>query len=353
MKKAFKITGIILLSLIVLLGAALGVLTIAEYRPAPTETIIADHQVPALEAGTPLTVVTWNCGYGALGNNADFFMDGGNSVYSSDKERVKQNLAGIETVLAAQGADVLLLQEVDLNSDRSYHIDETAVLRSALDGGSEAFAYNYNSLYVPYPLPPIGHVEGGLYTLSRAEIASAERVSLPCPFSWPVRVVNLKRCLLVSRFPIEGSDRELVVINLHLEAYDSGEGKIAQTRQLVSFMQEEYDKGNYVIAGGDFNQTFSNVETSAYPSYEGMWQPGSIDPADFGEDFSLLMDSSVPTCRSLDRPYEGEEPEDFQFYMIDGFIISANVQVDSMETLDLDFTWTDHNPVWLRCSLLP
>ena len=35
------------------------------------------------------------------------------------------------------------------------------------------------------------------------------------------------------RVPIEGTDRELVLVNLHLEAYDDGEGKIAQTRQLL------------------------------------------------------------------------------------------------------------------------
>ena len=30
-------------------------------------------------------------------------------------------------------------------------------------------------------------------------------------------------------------------------------------------MQEEYAKGNYVIAGGDFNQTFPGVDTDKFP----------------------------------------------------------------------------------------
>ena len=96
------------------------------------------------------------------------------------------------------------------------------------------FAYNFNSQYVPYPIPQIGHVESGLLTLTNNEINYSERVKLPCPFSWPVRIVNLKRCLMVDRSPVydaQGNDtgKELVLINLHLEAYDSGEGKIAQT----------------------------------------------------------------------------------------------------------------------------
>lgn len=354
MKKFLKIVAFIILALVLVIALALGVFTVAEYRPGDAETVVADHETPAvLEAGTPLTLVSWNCGYGALGDNADFFMDGGSSVYTADEARVRQNLEGIRDTLKELDPDLAILQEVDINSSRSYGTDGRAVLREALPGASEAFAYNFNTLYVPYPVPPIGHVESGLYTLSRAEARTAERLSLPCPFSWPVRIVNLKRCLLVSRFPVKGTDRELVLVNLHLEAYDSGEGKEAQTRQLVSFMQAEYEKGNYVIAGGDFNQRFTNIDQSAYPVYEGMWQPGEISADAFGENFTLLMDNSAPTCRSLDKPLAGADRDGFQFYLIDGFIVSANVQADAAETLDLGFTCTDHNPVRLRFALQP
>ncbi len=351
--KILKIIGCVLLALVLLVAVALGVFTAAEYRPAGTETLIADHEAdPVLETGKLLTVVSWNCGYGALGDNADFFMDGGTSVYTAERERVESNLEGIRDKLSALAPDLLILQEVDINSSRSYGIDERTVLRRAVpDGASEAFAYNFNALYVPYPFPPIGHVESGLYTLSFAQPRTAERISLPVPFSWPVRLVNLKRCLLVSRYPVKGSEKELVLINLHLEAYDSGEGKEAQTRQLVSFMQEEYAKGNYVIAGGDFNQRFTNVDQSAYPVYEGMWQPGEINADAFGSDFTLLMDNTTPTCRSLDKALAGADAEGFQFYLIDGFIVSANVTPDAVETLDFGFACTDHNPVRMSFTL--
>ena len=351
--KILKAVGCVLLALILLAAVALGVFTAAEYRPADTETVIVDHETEAvLETGRSLTVVSWNCGYGALGDNADFFMDGGSSVYTADRERVASNLACIREKLEALAPDLILLQEVDINSSRSYGTDERTVLREAAPSGAcEAFAYNFNALYVPYPLPPIGHVESGLYTLSASVPRTAERVSLPVPFSWPVRLVNLKRCLLVSRYPVKGSDRELVLINLHLEAYDSGEGKEAQTRQLVSFMQEEYAKGNYVIAGGDFNQRFTNIDQSAWPVYEGMWQPGEINAESFGTDFTLLMDNTTPTCRSLDKPLAGADPAGFQFYLIDGFIVSRNVTPDAVETLDFGFTCSDHNPVRMTFTM--
>ena len=351
-RKTLKWIIRIVLSLVLLLAVALGVFTAAEYRPADTEVIIPDRQAEAsLETGKPLSIVSWNCGYGALGDNADFFMDGGTSVYTADKDRVESNLSGIRDALKSLDPDLLILQEVDISSARSHGMDERTVLRDILPGASESFAYNFNTLFVPFPLPPMGHVESGLYTLSTAEPRTAERISLPVPFSWPIRLFNLKRCLLVTRFPVRGSDKELVLINLHLEAYDSGEGKEAQTRQLVSLMQEEYAKGNYVIAGGDFNQRFTNIDQSAYPVYEGMWQPGVIDAESFGSDFTLLMDPSFPTCRSLDRAYAGAEKAGFQFYLIDGFIVSANVKTESVETLDYGFVCSDHNPVRMVFTL--
>ena len=157
--------------------------------------------------------------------------------------------------------------------------------------------------------------------------------------------------LIIRSYPTALMNVCLVLINLHLEAYDDGEGKEAQARQLTALMQEEYAKGNYVIAGGDFNQRFTNIDQSAYPVYEGMWQPGVIDADTFGEGFSLLMDNTVPTCRSLDRPLAGAEKTGFQFYLIDGFIVSANVNAESVETLDYGFVCSDHNPVRMTFTL--
>ena len=84
-----------------------------------------------------------------------------------------------------------------------------------------------------------------------------------------------------------------------------------------------------------------------------MWQPGEISAEAFGRDFTLLMDNSRPTCRSLDKALAGADQTDFQFYLIDGFIVSANVQADAVETLDYGFAFTDHNPVRLQFTLQP
>ncbi|MBO4213552.1 MAG: endonuclease [Lachnospiraceae bacterium] len=330
-----------------------GWLTIVEYRPNDIESVEINGEDinGTLDQETEYSILTWNVGYGALGDNADFFMDGGESVMTADKERVNTNLTAIADNIIGSNPDFVFLQEVDVKSRRSYKIDETSFFFDKLnekDHYQSTFAYNFKVKFIPYPIPPIGMVNGGIMTLSSSPIKEASRVKLPCPFSWPVRLGNLKRCLLITR--ISAGDKELVLINTHLEAYDSGEGKIEQTRILKEILNEEIKKGNYVIAGGDFNQTFSNIDTSAYPTYEGKWQCGNIEVSEF-EDVSFIMDNRIPTCRSLDTVYEGADKSTFQYYMIDGFIVSDNIEIINCETLDYGFKYSDHNPVLMKFKL--
>ena len=352
MRKILKIAGIVIGCVLAAVLLLLAAVSIAEYRPADREAVVPEGAGGGtIPEGETVTILSWNIGYGGLSETADFFMDGGSGVRTQDRESVTANVAAVTALIKEHDPDIVLLQEVDRNSTRSWHIDETAMIAAEAPAMQTAFANNFKVLYMPYPIPFYGHIDSGLLTLTRYDADSAERIQLPCPFSWPVRTLNLKRCLLVERIPVEGSDHELVLIDLHLEAYDSGEGKTAQTRMLAEFMQQELDKGNYVIAGGDFNQSFSSVDTSMYPLQGGgLWECGTIDTAEFSDAWQFLMDTSVPTCRSLDRPYDSTDP-DFQYYMIDGFIVSDNITVESMQTLDLGFAHSDHNPVTMTVTL--
>ena len=342
----------VLIGLVLTFIILIGILYVSEYKPNPVEQLgvdeVPEDQIPLHE---PITLMTYNIGYGALGDNADFFMDGGKSVKTATQDRVYENMDEIVSATEEMNPDIIFYQEVDENSHRSSHMNEVNYLEWAFPDYETAFAYNFRVWFIPYPLPPIGKVNSGIMTLSRYEIEEAERVSLPCPFTGIERLGNLKRCLLVAHLPVEGSDRELTLINLHLEAYDDGEGKAAQTEKLREVLQAEYEKGNYVIAGGDFNQVFSGVDPDIYPVREGYWQPGVIQEGDFSDDWQFVMDPSMPTCRSLDRPYAGADPDTFQYYMIDGYILSSNVKLIGVETQNLGFVSSDHNPVLMQVVL--
>lgn len=359
MRKAKKKVGLIVAVIAGIIVAVclilLIVLTVTEYRPADEEPLaIRGRAVKKLHPGDSIDIVTWNIGFGALGDNADFFMDGGTKVKPSTKERVQENIDAITDFLSEEEADLVLLQEVDEKSTHSYYMDERTMIALGLSNAGLQYenrlAYNFKTLLVPYPIPPIGREQSGQVTFSAYPSSEAVRMSLPCPFSYPIRLANLKRCLLVNRIPIEDSGSELVVINLHLEAYDDGAGKEAQTRMLAQLLREETEKGNYVIAGGDFNQALDTVDLSAYPRQgQDLWECGIID-TDVFEGLQCLMDDRLPSCRSLDRPYDREDAS-FQYYVVDGYLVSANLKVEQLETVDLGFVNSDHNPVRLRVTV--
>lgn len=341
----FCIFGLVLL-------AAIGLvvfLSTTEYKPddrQSAEFLTVDQE--GAPVGETVCLYSWNIGYCGLGKDSDFFMDGGTMVEPPSQETVESNLSAVLSFLQENPADAYLLQEVDVHSDRTDGIDQYAYIGDSLQGSS-AFAYNYKCSFVPYPLPPIGHIESGIATFTGHEIVGeAERIALPCPFFWPVSTANLKRCLLITRLPIADSQKELVLVNLHLEAYDDGEGKIAQTKLLLDVLRQEYEKGNYVIAGGDFNQVFPNTLESYPIADPESWMPGVLSADDLPTLWQYAYDGSSATCRLLDKPYDGTN----QLYVIDGFILSPNIQLDRVETVDLGFANSDHNPVRLNVTLI-
>lgn len=347
-----KFIGILLLVIIVAVGGLFGYLTLTEYKPADTETLALQRTAGGSDKldGDSFTVLGWNIGYAALGKESDFFMDGGTQTRPESKNTVETYLRGIMDTVRQTGADFCMLQEVDSGSTRSFLTPESEILTSSLSGeyGVSAYALNYKCDFVPVPIPPLGKVSSGLLTMSSYELTDATRVSLPCPFSWPLRIANLKRCLLVTRVPIAGSDKELVLVNLHLEAYDSGEGKIAQTKQLLSVLREEYGKGNYVVAGGDWNQIFPGTGDIYKNTHPELWEPGVLNPGDLDEGWQFVWDDSTPTCRLLNQPYNPSDTVNTQYYVIDGFLVSPNLEPVSVQTLPEDFACSDHNPVLLE-----
>ena len=351
-RKIVKYFLFLVLAVAIVAAGGIGYLTVTEYRPAYAEDAQRGNVLREgkLTGGQTVRVLTLNTGYGGLDAGEDFFMDGGEGVRPSDAETVRQNMLGIEDLIRGADADFVMLQEVDTDSKRSYGYDQWRQYEFDLEDYESRFALNYSCDYVPYPVTePIGRVHSGVATYSRYDITAATRYRLPCPFSWPVRIANLKRCLLVTRIPIDGLEQELVLVNLHLEAYDDGEGKEAQTAMLLQILQEEYAKGNYVIAGGDFNQSFPDG-TDRYPIASGAdWTPGTL--GDLPAGWRYAWDSAAPTCRLLNQPYSAGS-SGTQFYVIDGFILSPNVEPVSVRTQDAEFAVTDHNPVVLEARLV-
>ena len=110
LKKILKALLVIVIVLLVLVGGLLTWLTIVEYKPGDTESVQVETvggQAVSLSAGDSVKLVAWNIGYGALGDNADFFMDGGKMVYTGDEARVRANMDAMVGEIKAQDPDIL------------------------------------------------------------------------------------------------------------------------------------------------------------------------------------------------------------------------------------------------------
>lgn len=160
-----------------------------------------------------------------------------------------------------------------------------------------------------------------------------------------MKLVDLDRCYHKLAVPVENG-KTLYLYNLHLSAYTS-DGTIAteQLKLLLEDMTAEYGRGNYVIAGGDFNKDLLGLGEGG----ENNWaQPFPTELLPLG--FTLQSgDQNTHSCRNCDIGYE--KGTTFEV-TVDGFIVSSNVSVGSCVTLDEGFVNSDHNPVKLTFSLM-
>ena len=354
MKRWVKVLLCIVLAFVLVVGAYVAYVFIDYHRIGDMElTPEGDAAATELAAGKRYTVLSYNIGFGAYEDDYGFFMDGGTESWAWSEERLTANVDAIAAFLAQQKADFYLLQEVDIDSTRSYHVDERQPIYQALPGMSHVFAQNYDSPFLMYPLTqPHGASKSGLLTFSPAAISSAKRVELPIENS-VMKLVDLDRCYSVSRIPVDDS-KELILYNLHLSAYTS-DGTIAteQLKLLLADMQAEYEAGNWCVAGGDFNKDLlgDSVVWFGEADQDYSWAQPIPDGIFDGYDVTLAApldeDAPVPSCRNADSAYhEGQ-----YVLTVDGFMVSKNVVLESAEVIDTGFRWSDHNPVKMVFTL--
>jgi endonuclease/exonuclease/phosphatase family metal-dependent hydrolase len=350
MKSILKLLpGIILVIILLVVGYLLVDATINDYSPAPYEQLACDGSRGDGVLPDTLSVMIWNLGYAGLGSEMDFFYDGGKRVRPEERYfRVCQQ--GIKAWLRQQEEmDFILLQEVDLYAKRSYYGNQAEMIGGLFPEHCSIFATNYRVKFVPVPLGrPMGRVHSGIMTLGKVPPASAERVSLPGSFGWPKRLFMLDRCLLVSRYPLS-KGKELVLINLHNSAFDdTGELRHQELGSIYQLITAEYDQGNYVIAGGDWNMNPPGFDPDLIRNDSVFTVRHGVDDGFLPPLWQWVWDPAVPTNRDVSRTYTRTETGTT---LIDFFLISPNVELLRVEGQHLGFEFSDHHPVMLQVRL--
>ncbi len=356
MKKALRVLLIVLAALVLLAGAYVAYAFLRFHRLGDQTLEVWGSASPeAPQTGREYSLVSFNIGFGAYEADFGFFMDGGDRSWAWSKERLDANLRRIGETLWDQGADFYLVQEVDIDADRSYHVDERPYLTFTLLETAWVFAQNYDSPWLCYPFrQPHGSSKSGIMTFSAFPIREAQRVELPIEGGFR-KFLDLDRCYSKARIPLSGQ-RELVLYNMHLSAY-TADGSIAteQLRRLLADMEGEYARHNYCIAGGDFNKDLLGDSSAVFglPTDSAVWaQPipeGIFDDVHIALIAPLEEEKPVPSCRNADGPYHPGQ----MVLTIDGFLVSENVEVLESSVVDTGFAYSDHNPVVMRFLLRP
>lgn len=357
MKKIVKRILVFFIILIVVLGAYVWYVFHTYYRLPDNLTLEVSRNGEntyfdedfALREGGDYLILTYNIGFGAYRKDYSFFMDGGKYSWAKDKESVIAGVSAMAEIVNDVNPDFVLLQEVDRDSTRSYHVDELELLNQFIKGYYYDFAQNYDSPFLFFPpWQPHGANVSGLVTYSRESFKDTRRRSLPISESFS-KFVDLDRCYSISRIPTE-NEKQLCIYNMHMSAYGSSdEIRSGQLAMLYQDMEADYQRGNYVICGGDFNHNLKADEQENAPEWAYPFPRESLP-----QGFSMAIDSAQDqdivhnSCRNANEPYE----EGHTYTVtLDGFIVSDNVEVNFYQNMDWGYEYSDHDPVLMQFIL--
>ncbi len=349
MKKTLKNFFLFIIFIISLFACFLIYSTTTDYKPAP-ETVIYQAKADInkkIPLKKKLNFMTWNIGYCGLSKNMDFFYDGGKNVKPPEKI-VKQNLSSIKNFIKKQTQiDFFLLQEVDIDSTRSYGINQYDEIKALFPEFNSSFGKNYDVAFVPVPMTsPMGRVLSGLQTLSAYLPESVIRHSFPGNYPWPQGLFMLDRCFLVNKYPLENG-KQFLIINTHNSAYDNGNLRKGQMEYLAKFLTSEYQKGNYIIVGGDWNQCPPNFKPDFKDNIMDNKNRMNINN-NFMPLWQWAYQNKIPTNRRVNIPYVKGKT---RTTVIDFFLVSPNIDVMEIKGINLNFENSDHQPVRLSIIL--
>lgn len=198
------------------------------------------------EKPSVIKIMTWNLGY-LYGEGSE-----GPGYVSQSKEFYERKLAGLVDLVKEVSPDIVCLQEIDFDSQRSQSMDQAKILAERAGYPFVARAISWDANYIPFPYWPIsrhfGHMKSGGAVLSKYPIIKNDVTLLQKPLSqpWWYNLFYLHRYL--QRVSIEINGQVFKLMNLHLEAFDKKD-RMGQIEKLLAGLEKE--KMDFIT--GDFN----------------------------------------------------------------------------------------------------
>ncbi|MEJ2544176.1 MAG: endonuclease/exonuclease/phosphatase family protein [Calditrichaceae bacterium] len=208
-----------------------------------------------------IKVMTWNIRFGA--GRIPWFGDScGDRVILSEKE-VKHNLQGIADFIDTVQPDILLINEIDIESKRTAYIDEVQWLLNHTYFNYGTFASNWKSQFIPSD--GLGRMNMGNAILSRWKINDAVRIKLPLRGDQDAltEYFYLRRNILKCNIKLPGMDNFYALVT-HLSAFSTDDTKQEQIDVVVQTLEKMDSDNSYFIIGGDFNLLPPNATKTDY-----------------------------------------------------------------------------------------
>ena len=140
------------------------------YRISDNTAVTNEGASPStthIEVDKEYTASTYNIGFGAYTPDYTFFMDEGimadgtrtkgehgRAVSKDSVEKCTEGALGtIASLNNGTAPDFMLFQEVDRNSDRSYHVNQVQETESKFPQDASYFAQNFHTGFLAYPIP--------------------------------------------------------------------------------------------------------------------------------------------------------------------------------------------------------
>jgi endonuclease/exonuclease/phosphatase family metal-dependent hydrolase len=324
-------TGAILVTLLVLCTGCL-----IEIGPA-----VRTHESKSPIPGTdpmpgPVTLVSWNIGYAGMGKESDFLLDHGRSLRPRSKQLVIKNLRGILETLSMIDAQLFLLQEAAGPSWNTFGVDVFRVLRR------EFGAYHW--YFDPDIAIGLNDDHSGIINGNATASILQTRSVESYPLSRETGLIGKEYAVLVTT--LERAEHVWAILNIHLSAFDAQmEGlRERQVKEVMELARSLYERGAYVVIGGDWNLRLMETRFPHTTALEDLFWIRDLDTHLIPQGWQVATDPAVPTVRTAQRPYEKGLNHTL---IIDGFVLSPNVRLEEIKTLDLGFEYSDHQPVIL------
>jgi|LGOV01.1.fsa_nt_gb endonuclease/exonuclease/phosphatase family metal-dependent hydrolase len=295
---------------------------------------IKNYDLQQTNLNDTLTIMSYNIGW-LSGMTNNLAVDRDDKLYSTNLNK------GVK-ILDKNRPNIIAFQEIDIDANRSFNYNQPDSVANKLRYKHGALAINWDKKYVPFPgYNPkyfFSKTISSQYILSDFEIIENSSEKLIKPINAPFYYNAFYLDRLIQKTILKTKKGKLMVLNVHLEAFDE-ETRINHIKRSIEVFENYKDKMPTILIG-DFNspQDDNGIRNEIL---ENLFSMDNVSNA--------IIDSVYKSNKNKYNTFPTDNPQtkiDFIFYNSDKIkAIDSGVMQELGEV-------SDHYPVWMKFVLI-